>query len=137
MDPEEQARTLLKAKGLRVTGSRAALVAALMRAHEPVSLEAAHKLAGSAGGDQATVYRNLQALTGAGMLRLVKGVGRREMFELTVHGHRHGHAHMACTQCGRVECIEIDGMPQQPPKLKGWNVSDLTVTVWGLCPACR
>lgn len=135
MDPEEQSRTLLKAKGLRVTGSRAALVAALMRAHEPVSLEAAHKLVGATGGDQATVYRNLQALTRAGMLRVVKGVGRREMFELTVHGH--GHAHLACTKCGRVECIEIDRMPEQPPKLKGWNISDLTVTVWGLCPGCR
>ncbi|MBE7491067.1 MAG: transcriptional repressor [Planctomycetes bacterium] len=135
MEPEEQARKLLKAKGLRVTGTRLALVSALMRAPEPASLETAHKLCGHFGGDQATVYRNLQALTAAGVLRAVKGVGRREMFELAAH--RHGHAHLACTKCGRVECMEMNDLPARPARPAGWSISDVSVTVWGLCPACR
>lgn len=135
MDPEEQARKLLKAKGLRVTGSRVALVNALMRAGEPASLETAHKLCGNAGGDQATIYRNLQALTEAGLLRGVKGVGRREMFELAAH--QHGHAHLACTKCGRVECMEMADLPAKPSKPTGWTINDISVTVWGLCPQCR
>ncbi|MBX3473063.1 MAG: transcriptional repressor [Planctomycetes bacterium] len=135
MDPEEQARTLLKAKGLRVTGKRVALVNALMRAGEPASLETAHKLCGQPGGDQATVYRNLQSLAEAGLLRVVKGVGRREMFELAAH--QHGHAHLACTKCGRVECTEIRDLPAKPSKPNGWAITDVSVTVWGLCPQCR
>lgn len=137
MTPIEQARTLIKARGLRVTGGRASLVAALMRAGEPVSLETAQSLCGAEGGDQATVYRNLQALSKSGLLRAVKGVGRREMFELAVQAHEHGHAHMACTKCGRVECVDLGDVPAKPPKLNGWNVSDLSVTVWGICPQCR
>lgn len=137
MEPEEQARTLLRARGLRVTASRSALVNALMRVGEPVSLETAQALCGEHGGDPATVYRNLQAMAKAGLLRAVKGVGRREMFELAVKGHNHGHAHIACTKCGRVECVELASVPDKPPKLNGWSVSDLSVTVWGLCPQCR
>jgi len=135
MDPEEQSRTLLKSKALRVTGSRVALVNALMRAGEPVSLETAHKLCGQTGGDQATIYRNLQALTGAGLLRVVKGVGRREMFELAAH--KHGHAHLACTKCGRVECMDMADLPAKPANPTGWAINDVSVTVWGLCPECR
>jgi Fe2+ or Zn2+ uptake regulation protein len=135
MDFNENARQLLRKSGLRVTVTRATLVAAMLESHEPVSMDDAIRLCGDNGGDPATVYRNLQALTEAGILQPVRGVGRREMFEL-VH-EPHAHAHVSCTRCGRVECIEVKDLPDKPAGPKGWSLNDVTVTVWGLCPECR
>ncbi|MCB9893128.1 MAG: transcriptional repressor [Planctomycetes bacterium] len=140
MNADETARNILRRAGLRVTITRATLVASMLDAHEPVSMEDAVRLCGQNGGDPATIYRNLQALTEAGVLQPVRGVGRREMFELTdghVHEAPHHHAHASCTKCGRVECIDMAELPDKPPAPKGWSVEDLTVTVWGLCPDCR
>jgi Fe2+ or Zn2+ uptake regulation protein len=143
MEVSDRARQILRTAGLRVTIARAALVAAMLHAHEPVSMEDAVRLCGNDGGDPATIYRNLQALTEAGVLQQVRGVGRREMFELVGHSHAHHgvhdhhHAHLSCTKCGKVECIEIGDLPHKPHPPKGWAIDDVTVTVWGLCPECR
>ena len=139
MDFSEHARQVLRKSGLRVTVTRATLVAAMLESHEPVSMDDAIRLCGDNGGDPATIYRNLQALTEAGILQPVRGVGRREMFELTErHTHDHGrhHAHVSCTKCGKVECIDIADLPNKPPGPKGWMIDDVTVTVWGICPEC-
>jgi Fe2+ or Zn2+ uptake regulation protein len=142
MDIAERSRVILRAAKLRVTGSRAALVTALLKQGQPVSLDDAVKLCGTDGGDQATVYRNLQALTEAGVLQPVRGVGRREMFELCEdcldHAleHEHHHAHVSCTKCGKVECIDLPSEPAHPAGPAGWAIKDVTLTAWGLCPEC-
>ncbi|MCA8944983.1 MAG: transcriptional repressor [Planctomycetes bacterium] len=143
MDFNERSRQILRKSGLRVTVTRASLVAAMLEAHEPVSMDDAVRLTGDNGGDPATVYRNLQALTEAGVLQQVRGVGRREMFELSDHGsaadihNGHNHAHLSCTKCGKVECIDVNELPDKPTAPKGWTIEDVTVTIWGLCPQCR
>jgi Fe2+ or Zn2+ uptake regulation protein len=131
---DDRARQLLKQAKLRVTAGRVALVSTLLKHVEPVSMEDAVRLCGSNGGDPATIYRNLQTLRDAGVLQQVRGVGRREMYEL-VHAE-HAHAHISCTNCGRVECVEVGALPGQPDAPKGWQANDVSVTVWGLCPEC-
>lgn len=135
MDFSERARQILRKADLRVTITRTTLVAAMLESHEPVSMDDAVRLCGHNGGDPATIYRNLQALSEAGILQQVRGVGRREMFELS-HKHQH-HAHLSCTKCGKVECIDLADLPAKPAAPKGWALNDVTVTVWGLCPECR
>jgi Fur family transcriptional regulator, ferric uptake regulator len=141
MDLNDRARGILRKAKLRVTITRATLVAAMLKSHEPVGMEDAIKLCGENGGDPATVYRNLQALHEAGVLQPVRGVGRREMFELCEacldETHQHHHAHVSCTKCGKVECIELAAEPNKPASPKGWTIDDVTVTAWGLCPDCR
>jgi Fe2+ or Zn2+ uptake regulation protein len=132
---DDAARQLLRDAGLRVTGTRVALILALQQRAEPASLDDAVRLCGHAGGDPATIYRNLQALTEAGVLHAVRGVGRREMFELPAA--RHEHAHVSCTRCGRVECVEVSRAPLTPKAPRGWKVDSVSLTVWGLCPECR
>ncbi|MCA8911826.1 MAG: transcriptional repressor [Planctomycetes bacterium] len=143
MEFTERARQILRKSGLRMTITRTTLVAAMLESHEPVSMDDAVRLCGHNGGDPATIYRNLQALSEAGILQQVRGVGRREMFELS-HEHpvdeaqgKHHHAHLSCTKCGRVECIDLKDLPHKPPAPEGWKLDDVTVTVWGLCPDCR
>lgn len=135
---QERARQILRSARLRVTGSRTALVAALLERELPVSMDDAVQICGKSGGDPATVYRNLLALCEAGVLQSVRGVGRREMYELAgdTHDHAHSHAHLSCTRCGRVECVEIDKLPKRPEAPEGWKLNDVSVTVWGLCPKC-
>jgi Fe2+ or Zn2+ uptake regulation protein len=135
MTRDESQRAILRNAGLRVTQGRLNLVAALRKAAEPVSLEDAVRLCRRRGGDPATVYRNLQALKDAGLLRVVRGVGRREMFELTREAG-HGHAHLSCTSCGRVECVDLAQEPKVPRTPAGWSVKEISLTAWGLCPQC-
>jgi Fe2+ or Zn2+ uptake regulation protein len=129
----DEAAILRQAK-LRVTVGRKALIQALMEHAEPVSMDDAVNLCGDKGGDPATIYRNLQALCEAGILRPVRGVGRREMYELAIE-HGHSHAHVSCTRCGKVECIEIEHMPAHPGA-PGWQLDDVSLTAWGVCPEC-
>jgi Fur family transcriptional regulator, ferric uptake regulator len=134
MSPSDNIRATLRSAGLRVTLTRVELLRVLLAAPEPLALEDAARLVGQSGGDPATVYRNLQALSEAGVLRSVRGVGRREMFEPATRA-ADGHAHISCTRCGRVECADALEVPE-PPTVEGWQVNDVTVTAWGLCPEC-
>ncbi|MCC6465694.1 MAG: transcriptional repressor [Planctomycetes bacterium] len=106
----------------------------LLAASEPVSMEDTVARCGDAAGDPATVYRNLQALAAAGVVHSLRGVGRREMFELA-HGHRH--AHLTCTRCGRVACTTPPVKVGAPHESGGWQIQEVSVTLWGLCPDCR
>jgi Fur family ferric uptake transcriptional regulator len=133
--PATDVQSMLRGKRLRVTSGRIALLNALRKAAKPVTLEDAVALCAGEGGDPATVYRNLQSFTETGLVRPVRGVGRREMYELVAQQHGHQHAHLTCTGCGRVSCIEFDA--PSAPKAEGWQVEEVTVTVWGLCPDCR
>lgn len=128
-------QSLLRTARLRVTSGRVALLNVLRKAAKPVTLEDAVALCSGEGGDPATVYRNLQSFTENRLVRHVRGVGRREMYELVAQQHNHQHAHLTCTRCGRVSCIEFAA--PSAPEAEGWQVEEVTVTVWGLCPACR
>jgi Fur family ferric uptake transcriptional regulator len=104
---EEAARELLAAHGLRATSQRLTILQELGRISMPVSHPELTERLASSQMDQATVYRNLLALTEAGVLlktRLDDAVWR---FELLRQGNQpHGqHPHFVCTDCGDVECL--------------------------------
>jgi Fur family transcriptional regulator, ferric uptake regulator len=133
-DPNREA---LRSAGLRVTIARLELLRKLEQAPGPVSMDDVVRLCRDSAGDPATIYRNLQALTEAGLLHSVRGVGKREMYELSRRAGDH-HAHLSCTNCGRVTCVEVEApaFNQSDSDSKGWSVREVTVTLWGLCPDC-
>lgn len=109
---DEDLRALLVQKNLRVTEQRLALLRELAKLRLPVShAELTERLA-SSGLDRATVYRNLLALTDAGLLvrtQLGDNVWRFELprGEAGAHGT---HAHFVCTDCGDVSCLPEDAV---------------------------
>lgn len=70
--------------------------------------EVADLLSGD-GFDRATVYRNLLALTEAGILRRTDLGDHVWRFELMGSGpgdsKEHGHPHFVCTECSTVTCL--------------------------------
>lgn len=109
---EPHLREILRGKGLRVTDQRLTVLRELKRVGKPVSHAELHdRLA--ADFDRVTVYRNLLALTEAGIL--VKT-------DLGDHLYRFGladeegqpahtaHPHFVCVDCGSIRCLPANSV---------------------------
>ncbi|NUQ34715.1 MAG: transcriptional repressor [Planctomycetaceae bacterium] len=124
----------LREAGLRVTSGRVALMELLHGSHQPVALDDIDLRRHPAVGDRATVFRNLHAFAEAGIVAMLRGMGKRDLYEL-VHDHRH--AHITCTQCGKTACI--DGAPPPPGKkvkARGWSNVMPSLSYTGRCDEC-
>lgn len=85
----------------------------------------------------ATVYKTLETLRDMGeALEMEVGDGRR---------HYDGvrpcfHPHVVCTQCGRIEDVEIEGLgglPAQARQASGYHIHAQRVEFYGLCRVCQ
>jgi Fur family transcriptional regulator, ferric uptake regulator len=99
----------LREAGLRKTAPRLAVLDALEHAEAPLShAEVAERLVGD-GLDRVTVYRNLLALTDAGLVRRTDLGDHVWRFELVRPGdsgaHEAAHPHFVCSDCGAVSCL--------------------------------
>lgn len=85
----------------------------------------------------ATVYRNLETLSGAGLVAKLEITGRQKRFDW----NQQPHDHITCTVCHRIDDIlptagagRSCAMPidQQGYDLTGWRVE-----YFGICPSCQ
>jgi len=90
--------------GQRYTSNRRALVEALAAGSGPLSI--ADLLAVTPGVPQSSAYRNLAVLEEAGVVRRVITEYEFTRFELD-EGLTEHHHHLVCSNCGRVEDVEI------------------------------
>lgn len=86
----------------------------------------------------ATVYRNLETLSGLGLVRKLEISGRQKRFD----GNPAPHDHITCTVCRRIDDIfprpggePVCDLPQS--ERLGYEVSGRTVEYYGICPECR
>ena len=137
----EEIRELIRAKGLRSTWPRVAVLRELRRASAPLShAEMAEKLAAD-GVDRATVYRNLVDLADVGLLARSDLGDHVWRFELKAEGSSHGseHPHFVCTECGDVSClpdavIRVTAGSGSPHSVTARAVE---VQLKGLCDGCE
>jgi Fur family ferric uptake transcriptional regulator len=136
---DEDLRALLAGASLRVTHHRMALLRELARLRVPAShAELTERLASgslSSSLDRVTIYRNLLALTEAGLLVRTQLGDNTWRFELPrAGGEQHGqHPHFVCTDCGDVACL-----PAGSVVLRGEAARSevLEVQLRGRCAAC-
>ena len=84
----------------------------------------------------ATVYRNLETLSEAGIIGKLEISGRQKRFDADVHPHDH----IFCLQCHRVDNIEFDRNLVNPAAVasdKGYRITGYRVEFVGVCPACQ
>ncbi|WP_035247570.1 Fur family transcriptional regulator [Desulfogranum mediterraneum] len=84
----------------------------------------------------ATVYRNLEILSTAGMIRKLEISGRQKRFDWDLREHHH----ISCLRCQRVDNIELEVqemLPAQAEDRQGYDISGWRVEFFGLCPKCR
>ena len=128
----------LRNAGLRSTSARIAVIQRLKTASRPLShAEVATALA-DFGLDKATVFRNLNDLTDAGLLSRSELGDHVWRFELRNPHHEHGgaHPHFVCIDCGSVSCVNAAVLP---PKLKAKaeEIGEITeILVRGRCKHC-
>lgn len=84
----------------------------------------------------ATVYRNLEILSEAGMIRKLEVSGRQKRFDWNTEEHDH----IYCVRCHRVDNLEINRenigiLPGD--NVAGYRVSGYRLEFSGLCEACR
>ena len=106
-DDSESIKLAIRNVGLRATPARIATLKLLHNATFPLThaevAEELHEL----GVDKATVFRNLNDMATAGLLRKTELGDRVWRFEL-VNEDEHGsaHPHFVCVDCGVVSCMD-------------------------------
>jgi Fur family transcriptional regulator, ferric uptake regulator len=132
---DAELRRLLDAKGVRVTEQRLVILRELMSLSLPVShSELTKRLAGTTL-DRVTIYRNLLALSEAGILVRTQLGDNQWRFELTGTGsvEHDRHPHLVCSECGTVSCL-----PASAVTLRGEAAlaEGVTIQLRGRCLAC-
>ena len=98
----------IRESGLRATPARIATLELLMESPTPLThAEVSAELDGR-GVDKATVFRNLNDLVGAGLLRRAELGDHVWRFEaIKDDGHdSSSHPHFVCIDCGHVSCVD-------------------------------
>lgn len=84
----------------------------------------------------ATVYRNLEILSEAGIIAKLEISGRQKRFDYDVTEHDH----IYCVECQRVDNLEIDRESIKDVNWdsdKGYAVQGYRLEVAGVCPGCQ
>ncbi|MDB4634845.1 transcriptional repressor [Rubripirellula sp.] len=103
----ESTQDKIRSVGLRATPARLATLLLVQETSSPLTHADAAEALASKGIDKATVFRNLNDLTEAGLLRRTELGDHVWRFEAT-HGHagtENHHPHFVCIDCGSVTCL--------------------------------
>lgn len=134
---------LLRSVGLRATGPRLAVLAALRRRPHADADTVARIVR---AGDDATnglavstqaVYDVLRVLTGRSLARRIEPAGSSAVYELRVADNHH---HVVCRRCGAVadvDCVIGPAPCLAPSDTSGFVVDEAEITFWGVCADCR
>ncbi len=138
-DSLELVKQAIREAGLRATPGRIAALQLLRRSTSPLThSEVAERLIG-AGVDRVTVFRNLNDLVEAGLLRraeLGDHVWRFEIIDLN-SGDSSSHPHFLCVDCGSVSClgdVELTARSQRAIAKVGKAIE---ILIRGHCNDCR
>lgn len=84
----------------------------------------------------ATVYRNLEILSEAGIIRKLEISGRQKRFDWELDSHDH----IYCVRCHRVDNVNLENKKNislQPKDSQGYKIAGCRVEFFGLCPKCH
>jgi Fur family peroxide stress response transcriptional regulator len=128
----------LREAGLKATGPRLAILAALERDRSHPSAEQLHSMLSRnhPSLSLSTVYCTLEAFVRAGLIRRVHARDGR----LRVDGTQGDHDHAVCRDCGTIFDVQRSWypLPQTPERLpSGLDVVDVRLEYDVVCGACR
>ncbi len=136
--PQAMHADRLREAGLKATGPRLAILAALERDRRHPSAEQIHAwLAHDHPSlSLSTIYSTLEAFARAGLIRRVNGLDGR----LRVDGTREDHDHAVCRFCGSIYdvyrgCFALPPVPDRLPS--GLEVVQVRLEYEVVCAACR
>ena len=128
---------LLRRNGLRATGQRLVILAALERlGHATMErlLEATQEALPNL--QLSTVYRSVETLTAHGLVSHTHLTGATPTYQLATHGD---HAHLVCRGCGSVTEMDDDvahRFTADIARVHGFDVDFGHLSVFGRCASC-
>lgn len=127
----------LRGAGLRVTGGRLQVLAALAT-HPHADAETVRRTLVERGYPMSiqSVHNVLGDLADAGVLGRIEPAGSPVRYENRVGDNHH---HIVCRTCGAVEdvdCVIGEAPCLTPSAAAGFTVERAEVVFWGRCPAC-
>jgi Fur family transcriptional regulator, ferric uptake regulator len=134
-------REQMRARGLRPTAARVAVLQSLQNVTTPISHGDLAASLAPGGWDRATVYRNLVDLTEAGFIRRTDLGDHLWRFELLSEQGSHGdeHPHFMCEACGEVTCLPGESVlihaSQDAPR--ALRQKKLEIQLKGRCDNCE
>jgi Fur family ferric uptake transcriptional regulator len=83
-----------------------------------------------------TIYRNLEILSGKGLIQKLEVGGSQRRFD----GNTGNHYHLRCLECGRV--IDLTTNPSKEiekniPQLADWEILSHRLELIGICLSCK
>jgi Fur family ferric uptake transcriptional regulator len=128
----------LRKRGLRASSARRLVIAALLEAGRPVTAE---QIAGGLDGrltssDLGSVYRNLETLERAGLVRHLHAASGPGLYAIA---RAEDEGFLTCERCGEVRAgnpravVVIRGAVR---KAFGYDASFLSFPIVGICPRC-
>lgn len=141
MSRTQETRTveLLRSAGLRATTGRLALVAYLLTQEKPIGTPQLIKRFSPTHMDAATLYRTLETLEAAELVRTVPIDRTYTSYEW--NADREHHHHLVCTSCKNVEDIpdcdlETIGKTLLASSKTFASITSHALEFFGLCKAC-
>lgn len=107
-DQADSIKNSIREVGLRATPARIATLKLLMGAASPLTHAEVSDELQALGIDKATVFRNLNDMATAGLLRKTELGDRAWRFELVSKddNQHEAHPHFVCVECGTVSCMD-------------------------------
>lgn len=141
MSCEGETTELLRASGIRLTGPRLLIIAALRHADGHVTANELHTaVAPDLQGQRislSTVYRTLDGLAAAGLVTAIDLDGGATAYEWG--GPTPGHHHLRCTSCGvevETDLPELEEATRRIRRRTGFEVAIRHLGITGLCATC-
>lgn len=141
MSCEGETTELLRASGIRLTGPRLLIIAALRHADGHVTANELHTaVAPGLEGQRislSTVYRTLDGLAAAGLVTAIDLDGGATAYEWG--GPTPGHHHLRCTSCGvevETDLPELEEATRRIRRRTGFEVAIRHLAITGLCATC-
>ena len=140
MAPESEAvrwEALCRERGLPLTVQRRAVLETLLARRDHPTAEQIHAAVAERlrGISRATVYRILEVLVRAGVVRKVWHAAAGARFEIAARRHHH----LVCVACDTVKDFEDPGLEDLEPSLGrrfGFRLMDYSIQFLGLCRDC-
>ena len=139
MDERRELQVMLQGLGLRVTPQRLLILEAVHASDGHVTAEQIHQRIAAKYPyiNITTVYRNLDALVGAGLITETSLGDKSLYYELAPGGRHH---HLVCERCGEVRELSdtlVAPLRQAISQQYDFVARVEHLAVFGLCHACR
>jgi Fur family transcriptional regulator, ferric uptake regulator len=134
----DDAKQMIEQAGLRTTDARLAVLNTLISAKTALSwAEVIDRLPKDYPFDRVTIYRVLEWLTEAHMVHKIPSDDRAMKFQVTLPNTTHQHAHLHCTHCHKIICLD-ELQPNLSQQITTqFQVESVDMIIKGRCAACK